>query len=122
MSEDFDRLLRQLAATTIAITLHGRAVLYDSKGQAWGIQALTMAECSCSADLYVRLDRDCGSACLYYDETFIAAVMGLLRAVGYTGPDLGPAESGMQGDDFIVLEGGTEFESFAATKGWRLLR
>jgi hypothetical protein len=56
---------------------------------------------------------------LYDDDNFIAGVMNQLRNIGYEGEAFGRAELGLQSDDGIVLEPGTEFGDFAMTKGWK---
>jgi len=70
-------------------------------------------------DVYVKTDFSIDNLELWDDDLFIHNVWEIIRTKGYTGNEYGRAELGMQGEDFIVLECGKDFEKFVIEKyGW----
>ena len=67
-------------------------------------------------DVYVRFNSPVLGDCLFDDPKVIQHVMGVLRGMGYEGPDFDRAELGMQGRDYIVLEPGSEFRRFVVDR------
>jgi hypothetical protein len=117
-----------------AIVLVGPAFIADQKGRMIPITQITIDAESYIPDVAVTIDwkafikanpkldldlDDTRDFALYDDDKFIAGVMAQLRNIGYEGEDFGRAELGLQSDDGIVLEPGTEFSDFAMTKGWK---
>ena len=56
---------------------------------------------------------------LYKDKTLIGQILTRLRSLGYVGPDFGHGDLGLQDSKLIVLEAPEEFNTFAASKGWK---
>lgn len=104
------------------IRLSGPFSIFDSSGRAWEIQSIRIVDESYGMiDVYVDLSESMQDEPLYEDEVVIRQLLMRLRFLGYTGPDFGPGDIGLQDDKLIVLEAGEQFNSFAASKGWKNL-
>jgi hypothetical protein len=91
----------------------------DRKGREHTITIIKIRSRGYIPDVYVQIDREILDEALYDDETFIGAVIGALRTLGYQGKPFDRAELGMQGRDYIVLEPGHEFRQFVIQRfGW----
>jgi hypothetical protein len=104
------------------IQLSGPFKLFDSAGRTWDIKAMRIFDESYGIiDVYVDLAVSMEDEPLYEDALVIKQLLARLHFLGYTGPDFGPGDLGLQDDKLIVLEAGEEFGSFAASKGWKNL-
>lgn len=102
------------------IVLSGYQRVRDRYGLVHIVTYVDLRRESYVPDVYVHFDRDVLSLRLYDDQKVIAQVMSALAALGYGGNPFERAELGLQGRDYIVLEGGREFGAFAAERfDWR---
>jgi hypothetical protein len=104
------------------IQLSGPFDVTDASGRRHGIKAIRIFDEGYGIiDVYVDFISTVGKDCLYEDSVLLAQVMNKLRQIGYTGPDFGHGDLGLQDDKLIVLEAPEEFNVFAASKGWKNL-
>lgn len=87
-----------------------------SNGGSWPIVRIEIRSRGYIPDVYVRFNTPVLSDCLFDDPKVIQHVMGVLRGLGYEGPDFDRAELGMQGRDYIVLEPGRHFRRFVVDR------
>jgi hypothetical protein len=96
--------------------------IYDSLGRTWEIKGIRIFnEGYGIIDVYVDLALPMEDEPLYEDGLVIEQILSRLRRLGYTGPDFGVGDLGMQDEKLIVLEAGEEFCFFAESKGWKNL-
>lgn len=104
------------------IQLSGPFRIFDSSGRSWEIEAIRIFDEGYGiVDVYVHLAAPMDDEPLYEDALIIQQILSRLRFLGYTGPDFGRGDLGLQDEKLIVLEAGEEFCSFAASKGWKNL-
>ena len=104
------------------IQLSGPFCIFDSTGQSWEIEAIRIFDEGYGIiDVYVHLTLPADDEALSEDSLVIKQILSRLRGLGYTGPDFGRGDLGMQDEKLIVLEAGEEFASFAESKGWKNL-
>lgn len=104
------------------IQLSGPFNVTDSLGRLWKLNGIRIYDEGYGIiDVYVDFVSSMDGEPLYEDALLIAQILARLRALGYTGPDFGPGDAGMQDDKLIVLEAPEEFGRFAASKGWKNL-
>lgn len=118
------RLLGVLSAMNSEniIQLSGPFSIFDSSGRSWEIEAIRIFDEGYGVvDVYVHLTLPMEDEPLFEDVLVIKQILSRLRFLGYTGPDFGPGDLGLQDEKLIVLEAGEEFGTFAASKGWKNL-
>ena len=71
-------------------------------------------------DVFVDFDKPVDAAA-YKDSKLVKNIIDRLRALGYSGPDFGHSDPGLQDSKLIVLEAPEEFSEFAKRKGWKNL-
>lgn len=104
------------------IQLSGPFRIFDSSGQSWEIEAIRIFDEGYGIiDVYVHLAVPTDDELLHEDALVLKQILSRLRCLGYTGPDFGRGDPGMQDEKLIVLEAGEEFDSFAKSKGWKNL-
>jgi len=104
------------------IQLSGPFRIFDSSGRSWEIEAIRIFDEGYGiVDVYVHLTLPMDDEPLYEDVLVIKQILSRLRFLGYTGPDFGHGDLGLQDEKLIVLEAGEEFGSFAVGKGWKNL-
>ncbi|MDB5761975.1 MAG: hypothetical protein JWQ21_970 [Herminiimonas sp.] len=104
------------------IQLSGPFSVFDSSGRTWEIKAIRIFDESYGIiDVYADLALSMEDEPLYEDALVIGQLLSRLRFLGYTGPDFGHGDLGLQDDKLIVLEAPEQFGSFAAGKGWKNL-
>ena len=104
------------------IRLSGSFQLHDALGRAWEVEGIRIFDEGYGIiDVYVDFAESVEEAALHEDALVIRQILARLRALGYTGPDFGPADPGQQDDKLIVLEAPEAFGPFAASKGWKNL-
>lgn len=106
----------------IVIQLSGPFRAMDSQGRLWDLHGIRIFnEGYGIIDVYVDFVSSMEDEPLHEDPLLIAQILSRLRSLGYTGPDFGPGDPGLQDDMLIVLEAPEEFNRFAAGKGWKNL-
>lgn len=104
------------------IQLSGPFSVTDSLGRTWDLNGIRIFDEGYGIiDVYVDFASSMGDEPLYEDPRLVGQILERLRALGYSGPDFGPGDPGMQDENLIVLEAPEEFGRFAASKGWRNL-
>lgn len=104
------------------IPLSGPFRIHDSMGQTWKVQSIHIYDEGYGIiDVFVDMEASMEDAPLHEDPLVIRQILSRLRALGYSGPDFGLGEPGLQDDRLIVLEAPEEFSRFAASKGWKNL-
>ena len=104
------------------IQLSGPFNAVDATGNLHEIQAIRIFDEGYGIiDVYVDFKSSIGGDDLFQDPILIGHVLARLRALGYTGPDFGHGDLGLQDDKVVVLEAPEEFNDFAASKGWKNL-
>jgi hypothetical protein len=104
------------------IQLSGPFTVTDASGQSHKINAIRIFDEGYGIiDVYVEFAASIGDDHLYEDGVLIRQVLARLRSLGYVGPDFGHGDLGLQDDKLIVLEAPEEFNTFAASKGWKNL-
>lgn len=104
------------------IQLSGPFSITDSMGRTWELHGIRIFDEGYGIiDVYVDFAESMDDEPLYEDATVIRQILARLRKLGYTGPDFGHGDPGLQNDRLIVLEAPEEFGRFAATKGWKNL-
>lgn len=97
--------------------------MHDREGRAWHA-TLTIPSSSYACDVTCDLAPAEGAAddldeVLWDDSSVISGLNQLLVSFGYSGPEVGRAESGLQGARKVVLEAPRAFEAFAVRAlGW----
>lgn len=105
-----------------SISLSGPFRVTDSLGRVWDINGIRIFDEGYGIiDVFVDVAAPMDDVLLYDDARVIGQILARLRALGYAGPDFGPADPGLQDEGMIVLEAPEEFGDFAASKGWRNL-
>ena len=107
--------------TTHILLQAGPLALPTATGAAVTVDRIDIDEASHLPDLRVHLQAPHPEAHLHDDAVFLKAANDQLRLLGYAGPDLDRAESGLQTPTLIVLEPTQEFRRFAAGAGWQNL-
>lgn len=105
--------------TDTDIQLSGPFKATDGSGRAHDIKAIRIFDEGYGViDVYVdfsaAIDADA-----YKDKTLVGQILARLRSLGYVGPDFGHGDLGLQDKKLIVLEAPEEFNTFAASKGWK---
>lgn len=95
----------------------------DSDGNKWNVLQIYVEQEGYIADVNVVVERKksgtcAGDAWICDDGKFVSGIMLLLEKAGYAGRHFGRAESGMQGDDIVVLEPPKQFCVWMETLGW----
>jgi hypothetical protein len=104
------------------IQLSGPFTVTDGNGLSHKINAIRIFDEGYGIiDVYVEFASSIGDERLYEDSVLIRQVLARLRSLGYAGPDFGHGDLGLQDDKLIVLEAPEEFNTFAASKGWKNL-
>lgn len=104
------------------IQLSGPFSITDSLGRTWELNGIRIFDEGYGIiDVYVDFMSSMDDEPLYEDPLVVRQILSRLRALGYTGPDFGHGDLGLQDDTLIVLEAPEEFARFAASKGWRNL-
>jgi hypothetical protein len=104
------------------IELCGPFTAHDSSGNARAIEAIRIFDEGYGIiDVYVHMVASMDGDRLYTDAVLIGQIMARLRTLGYTGPDFGHGDLGLQDDKLIVLEAPEAFNAFAASRGWKNL-
>jgi hypothetical protein len=104
------------------IQLSGPFRATDSSGQIREIKAIRIFDEGYGIiDVYVDFAVSMEDDPLYEDSVLIGQILSRLRSLGYQGPDFGHGDLALQDDKLIVLEAPEEFNSFAASKGWKNL-
>ncbi|MES2535895.1 MAG: hypothetical protein V4632_08490 [Pseudomonadota bacterium] len=104
------------------IQLSGPFRATDSSGQTRDIKAIRIFDEGYGIiDVYVDFVVSMEDDPLYEDSVLIGQILSRLRSLGYQGPDFGHGDLALQDDKLIVLEAPEEFNSFAASKGWKNL-
>ncbi|NMM26965.1 MAG: hypothetical protein HHJ12_06675 [Glaciimonas sp.] len=104
------------------IQLSGPFTVTDTAGQTRKIQAIRIFDEGYGIiDVYVDFASSITGERLYKDTVLVRQVLARLRLLGYVGPDFGHGDLGLQDDKLIVLEAPEEFNTFAASKGWKNL-
>lgn len=104
------------------IQLSGPFSVTDSSGRAWDLHGIRIFDEGYGIiDVYVDFVTSMDDEPLYEDPLLIGQILARLRALGYTGPDFGHGDLGLQDERLIVLEAPEEFSRFAASKGWKNL-
>jgi hypothetical protein len=105
-----------------AIQLSGPFEVTDSLGRNWKVDSVRIFDEGWGGiDVYVAFASAEDEDRLHEDAAVIRQILSRLRALGYVGPDFGPAAEELQDCGLIVLEAPEEFEPFAASLGWRNL-
>ncbi|NMM37716.1 MAG: hypothetical protein HHJ09_09385 [Glaciimonas sp.] len=104
------------------IQLSGPFTVTDTAGQTRKIQAIRIFDEGYGIiDVYVDFASSITGEHLYKDTVLVGQVLARLRFLGYVGPDFGHGDLGLQDDKLIALEAPEEFNTFAASKGWKNL-
>ena len=104
------------------IQLSGPFRVTDATGRNHDIKAIRIFDEGYGIiDVYVDFSAAIGKERLYADKVLIGQILARLRQIGYVGPDFGHGDLGLQDDKLIVLEAPEEFNTFAASKGWKNL-
>lgn len=105
--------------TDTDIQLSGPFKATDGAGRAHDIKAIRIFDEGYGViDVYVDFTAAI-DASAHKDKKLVAAILARLRSLGYVGPDFGHGDPGLQDKKLIVLEAPEEFNSFAASKGWK---
>jgi hypothetical protein len=100
------------------IQLSGPFKATDGSGRAHDAKAIRIFDEGYGAiDVYVDFKAPISG--LHKDKALISSVVSQLRTVGYTGPDLTAGDPVLQEGRLLVLEAPDEFNTFAASKGWK---
>ncbi len=100
------------------IQLSGPFKATDGSGRAHDIKGIRIFDEGYGAiDVYVDFVAPVSG--LHKDKSLIDGVMAQLRSVGYKGPMLTPGDPVLQEARLMVLEAPDEFNTFAASKGWK---
>jgi hypothetical protein len=100
------------------IQLSGPFKATDGSGRSHDIKAIRIFDEGYGAiDVYV--DFAASVSGLHKDKSLIDGVVAQLRTVGYKGPMLTPGDPVLQEGKLMVLEAPDEFNTFAASKGWK---
>jgi hypothetical protein len=103
------------------IQLSGPFKAIDGSGRTQEIKAIRIFDEGYGIiDVYVDFTNPI-AADAYADKTLIGHILTRLRSLGYKGPDFGHGDLGLQDKKLIVLEAPEEFNTFAASKGWKNL-
>lgn len=104
------------------IQLSGPFSVTDSLGRTWNLNGIRIFDEGYGIiDVYVDFASSMDDEPLYEDARVIGQILSRLRALGYSGPDFGHGDLGLQDHKLIVLEAPEEFSRFAASKGWKNL-
>lgn len=104
------------------IRLSGPFRLHDSLGRTWDIGGIRIFDEGYGIiDVYVDFSASMEGEPLHEDVLVIRQILSRLRTLGYSGPDFGPGDPGLQDDRLIVLEAPEAFAAFAASRGWKNL-
>ena len=104
------------------IELSGPFTVHDCSGNARDITAIRIFDEGYGIiDVYVHMAAPMEGDRLYEDSVLVGQVMKRLRSLGYTGPDFGHGDLGLQDDQVIVLEAPEAFNAFATSRGWKNL-
>lgn len=104
------------------IRLSGPFRLHDSLGRTWDIGGIRIFDEGYGIiDVYVDFSASMEGEPLHEDVQVIRQILSRLRTLGYSGPDFGPGDPGLQDDRLIVLEAPEAFAAFAASWGWKNL-
>lgn len=104
------------------IRLSGPFRLHDSLGRTWDIGGIRIFDEGYGIiDVYVDFSASMEGEPLHEDVLVIRQILSRLRTLGYSGPDFGPGDPGLQDDRLIVLEAPEAFAVFAASRGWKNL-
>jgi hypothetical protein len=104
------------------IQLSGPFNVTDAAGRKHDIQSIRIFDEGYGIiDVYVDFAAAIGKERLYEDKVLIGQILTRLRQIGYVGPDFGHGDLGLQDDKLIALEAPEEFNTFAASKGWKNL-
>ena len=105
--------------TDTDIQLSGPFKATDGSGRAHDIKAIRIFDEGYGViDVYVDFSAAI-DAKLYKDPVLVGQIMARLHSLGYVGPDFGHGDLGLQDTKLIVLEAPEEFNTFAASKGWK---
>lgn len=100
------------------IKLSGPFKATDSSKRAHDAKAIRIFDEGYGAiDVYVDFDKPISG--LHKDKALIAAVVAQLRTLGYKGAALTAGDPVLQEAKLLVLEAPDDFNSFAASKGWK---
>ena len=103
------------------IQLSGPFKAIDGSGRSHDIKAIRIFDEGYGIiDVYVDFSAAIDNT-LCKDRTLIGHILARLRSLGYSGPDFGHGDLGLQDKKLIVLEAPEEFNTFAAGKGWKNL-
>ncbi len=103
------------------IQLSGPFSATDSSGSAHEIKGIRIFDEGYGIiDVYVDFSAPVENN-LCKDKTLIGQIITRLRSLGYSGPDFGHSDLGLQERKLIVLEAPEEFCAFAASHGWKNL-
>ena len=104
------------------IQLSGPFNAKDSSGQVREFSAIRIFDEGYGMiDVYVDLRHAMDGDPLDQDTVLIRNIVTHLRSLGYSGPDFGLGEAGLQDDKLIVLEAPEAFNAFAESRGWKNL-
>lgn len=104
------------------IRLSGPFRLHDSLGRTWDIGGIRIFDEGYGIiDVYVDFSASMEGEPLHEDALVIRQILSRLRTLGYSGPDFGPGDPGLQDDRLVVLEAPEAFAAFAASRGWKNL-
>ena len=103
------------------IQLSGPFKAIDGSGRSHDIKAVRIFDEGYGIiDVYVDFSAAIDNT-LCKDPTLVGHILARLRSLGYSGPDFGHGDLGLQDQKLIVLEAPEEFNAFAASKGWKNL-
>lgn len=103
------------------IELSGAFQARDGQGRTLDVKSITIFDEGYGIiDVYVKFvaKLDPGA---HQDPVLLRQIVDRLRALGYTGPDFGPGDPGLQESRLIVLEAPEQFTAFAKSRGWKNL-
>lgn len=104
------------------IELCGPFTVRDSSGNPRDIASIRIFDEGYGIiDVYVHMMHSMDEDRLYEDDVLVKQIMARLHQLGYTGPDFGHGDLGLQDDRLIVLEAPEAFNAFAASRGWKNL-
>ena len=104
------------------IELCGPFTVRDSSGNPRDIASIRIFDEGYGIiDVYVHMVNSMEDDRLYDDAVLVGQIMARLHQLGYTGPDFGHGDLGLQDDRLIVLEAPEAFNGFAASRGWKNL-
>jgi hypothetical protein len=102
------------------IELLGAFAINDRNGTAHEVRSVRIFNESYGViDVFVTLSPSATEARLCDDPVAIAQIMRRLHDAGYSGPDFGRGDEGLQDDCLMVLEAPQAFNRFAASRGWK---